>query len=191
MLQDLIISRVRVKILSVFLLSPTEMFYVRQVVRKTEEEINAVRRELSHLEKVGFLEKESRGNRLYYKIRKNYPLYFELLGLINKTKGLGKIIYKKRRKLGKIKFAMLSGQFARAKLPKKSKVDLLIVGNIFANEIAKTIKNAESKLKREINYTVMDENEFDYRKKRNDPFIKDILSGSRIMVIGDEEELLE
>lgn len=191
MLKDLIVSRVRVKILELFLGNPGQMFHVREVVRRVNEEINAVRRELQHLEKGGMLTKEPRANRLFYYFRKDYPLYFDLLALIAKTTGLGANLIKNRTKLGKIKFAMFSGRFVRKLAPNPDNVDLLIVGQVVLPELAVLIRQEEGKLGRELNYTVMTEEEFEFRKKRRDPFIVDILSGGRTMIIGDEEELVK
>lgn len=190
MLTDLIISRVRVKILKLFFLNPGKMFHVREIVRRTDEEINAVRRELSHLEKVGLMMKEQRANRLFYSTRKDYPLYFDLLELIVKTAGMGGDIIKNRVRLGKVKFAMISGEFARGKLKGGNNVDLLVVGKIVLPELSQIVKEEEVRREREINYTVMSEEEYEFRKKRRDPFVLEILQGSRILVIGDEEELV-
>jgi len=191
LLEDLIISRVRVKMLSLFLSNPAMIYHVREVVRQVGEEINAVRRELAHLEKAGMLAKEQRANRLFYRFRKEYPLYFELMELIGKTTGLGWDIVKNKTKLGKIKYAMLSGRFLRG-LPHKggNDVDLLIVGSVVLPELAAYVKAEEVKKERELNYTVMSEEEFAFRKRRRDPFVLEILSGSRVMLIGDEEELV-
>lgn len=191
LIEDLIISRVRVKMLTLFLSHPGSMFHVRDIVRKVSEEINAVRRELAHMEKAGMVTKEQRANRLLYTFRKEYPLYFELLELIGKTSGLGADILKARAKLGKIKFAMLSGRFLR-RLPKRdsTSVDLLIVGTIVLPELAQLVKSEEVRREQELNYTVMTEEEFQFRKRRRDPFVLSILERSRIMVIGDEEELV-
>lgn len=190
MLHDLIVSRVRVKILALFLGNPGTMFHVREIVRRTDEEINAVRRELAHLEKAGLLSKEPRANRLFYSVRKDYVLYYELMELIAKATGLGADIIKNKAKLGKIKFFMLSGKYVRGEKPKPNDVDILIVGNIVLPEISVIIKAEEVRRGREINYTVMTEDEFVFRKRRNDPFVKDILWGSRVMIMGDEEELI-
>lgn len=190
MLKDLIISRVRVKILELFLGNPGKIFHVRDIVRKTDEEINAVRRELLHMEKAGMVTKEPRANRLFYGFRRDYPLYFELLSLVTKTSGLGGEILKKRIRLGRVKFAMLSGRFVRGKPRGPNDVDLLIVGNIVLPELSQIIKSEEVRKENEINFTIMSEEEFMFRKSRNDPFVKDILMGSRIMIIGDEEELV-
>lgn len=191
MLEDLIISRVRVKILQLFFLSPNKIYHVREIVRRCEEEINAVRRELLHLEKGGLMSKERRANRLFYMLRKDYPLYYDLLELIVKSYGLGGELIKNKMKLGKIKYAMLSGRFAR-NIPKVgSEVDLLVVGKVVLPELGQIVRKEEVKRETEINYTVMSEEEFDFRKRRRDPFILDVLKGSRIMVVGDEYELVK
>lgn len=191
LLEELIISRVRVKMLALFLNNPSMIYHVREVVRQVGEEINAVRRELAHLEKAGMLAKEQRANRLFYRFRKEYPLYYELMELFGKTTGLGWDIVKNRAKLGKMKFAMMSGRFLRG-LPHKggSDVDLLIVGSVVLPELATFVKAEEVKKERELNYTVMTEEEFSFRKRRRDPFVLEILSGSRVMLVGDEEELV-
>lgn len=191
MLEDVIISRVRVKILTLFLSHPREIFHVREIVRQTKEEINAVRRELLHMEKCGLVNKEHRANRLYYAFRKDYPLYFELLELVAKTTGLGGSILKNKNKIGKAKFIMFSGPFIRNSLRKSESVDILAVGNIVMPELSQLIKEEEVKKSTEINYTVMTEEEFNFRKRRRDPFILDVLAGARIMIIGDEEELVK
>lgn len=190
MLEDLITSKSRIKLLNVFLSYPSEMFHVRELVRRTGDEINAVRRELAHLEKNGILSKEPRANRVYYYFDKNYEFYFDLLRIGSKTIGLGEKILKNRVKLGRVKYAMFSGRFAR-RLPKGPEdVDLLIVGTIVLPELALLVREEEKRLDAEINYTVMTEEEFEFRKKKRDPFILSILNGSRVMVIGDEESML-
>src|SRR3989344_4248152 len=191
MLEHIIISRVRVKILTLFLSNPGKIFHVRDIVRKVSEEINAVRRELLHMEKAGMVSKEPRANRLFYTFRKDYPLYFELLELVAKTTGLASDIIKQKAKLGKIKFAMLSGRYLRG-LTKVSQndVDLLIVGTVVLPELSQLVKAEEIRRERELNYTVMSEEEFAFRKRRRDPFVLSILEGSRLMIIGDEEDLV-
>lgn len=188
-LQDLFVSKVRVKILKVFLESPQEIFYVRQLVRLTGEEINAVRRELLRMEKRGMVEKESRGNRLYYHFKRDYPFYSELIRLVAKTTGLGKSFLRFKNKLGKVKYAFMSGKLARRRQHHEDDVDLLIVGDVVLPQVASLVGQFEQELKREINYSAMTKEEFDFRKKRRDPFILRILAQSRIMLMGDEEEM--
>ncbi len=190
-LRDLFISKTRVKLLKVFLANPKKIFYVRELVRLTDEQINAVRRELERMKKKKMASSEERGNRLYYNFRKDYLFFDELLALVGKTTGLGSEIIRNQRKIGKIKFAMLSGRFLKKQPKKKNEVDLLIVGQVVLPQIASIIRAEEARRKEEVNYTIMGEEEFDFRKRRRDPFIQGILSGSRVMLIGDEEALIK
>jgi len=190
MLADLITSQSRIKLLNVLLAQPSEMFHVRELVRRTGDEINAVRRELLFLEKKGILTREPRANRVYYSLSKNYPFYFDLLRIGSKIVGLGAGILKNRVKIGRIKYAMFSGKFARRMEKKPTDVDLIIVGTIVLPELALLIRDEEKRLRREINYTVMTEEEFLFRKKKRDPFILSVLTGSRVMLFGDEESML-
>lgn len=191
MLDDLIISKTRLKILHLFLENPTKIYHVREITRKVDEEINAVRRELAFLEKKGILRKEPRANRLYYGIRRDYPFYIDLLTLWTKTKGLGGGILKNRPKLGKIRYIVMSGKFTHGLERQPEDVDLLVIGDIVLPELALLVRGEEARRGKEVNYTVMTEEEFSFRKKRNDPFIQKILTASKIMIVGDEEDLLK
>src|SRR3989344_8164681 len=191
MLDDLIISRVRIKILTLFFLNCEKIYHLREIQRQTSEAMNAVRREMQHLLKKGLMSSEARGNRKYFRLRKDYPLYFDLLGLIYKTQGLGRAFIENRSRLGKVRFVMFSGRFLR-NLPKKTnEVDILLVGKVVLPEIVQIVKKEEERRGVEINYTVMSEDEFAFRKQRKDPFVIGVLSGSRIMIIGDEEEMVK
>ena len=189
-LQNLMISRVRVKMLELFFLNAEEMYYVRQITREIKEEINAVRRELARLLSCGLLKSEERGNRLYYFLNKRYLYYQEIQQMIVKGTGLGKKIRKKRRKLGKLNFVMFSGRYIRGLNPTRDEVDLLVIGDIVLPELQALVKEAEKHLGRELNYAVFSLEEFVFRKTRRDPFVMDILFGSRVMVIGDEVEFV-
>lgn len=190
-LEDIITSKVRIKVLELFFSDLTEMYHVRGIVRETDEEINAVRRELERLEKAGILKNEKRGNRLYYWVRDDYDFFGELLAMISKTTGLGAELVSSKNKIGKLNYVMFSGRFARRKERKRDdEVDILIVGDVELPELANLIRVEESKRGSEINYTVMSREEFEFRKKRRDPFLLSILSGSRVMVVGDEESLV-
>jgi DNA-binding transcriptional ArsR family regulator len=190
MFDDLITSKTRVKVLYSFFEKPDEMYHVREIVRRVDEEINAVRRELIYLEKKGVLKKEPRANRVYYFPDKTYPYFFDLIRVIAKSRGVGLDIIANKVKLGKIKYAMLSGRFVRGIRQNSEEVDLLVVGTVVLPELTLLVKREEARIKHEINYTVMTEEEFSFRKKRQDPFISSIIYGSRIMLLGDEETLI-
>ncbi len=189
-MQDFIVSKVRVKLLEEFLSHPAEMFYIRELTRKVDEEINAVRRELIHMAGLGMVKEEKRGNRIYYTFNKNYLYHKELMSMVGKSTGLGREVGKSAPKLGNIKFAMIAGRFVRHMPRAKDTVDLLLVGDVILPQLSELIREQEAKLGREINYTAMTTEELGYRKTHNDPFIGRILEGSRVMIIGDEEDLV-
>jgi hypothetical protein len=190
-LQDFMISRVRVKLLKLFFTQSEDMFYVREITRKTKEEINAVRRELDRMIGVGLLKSEQRGNRLYYLLNTRYVFFQELRQMVVKATGLGKKIRQLRRKLGTIDFVMFSGKFVRRKLASQGEVDILVIGDIVMAELTDIVKEEEQTVGREINYAVFSRDEFEFRKQRRDPFIMDVLYGTRVMVIGDEDDFAE
>ncbi|TSC64771.1 MAG: DNA polymerase beta domain-containing protein region [Microgenomates group bacterium Gr01-1014_93] len=190
-MEDLIISRVRVKILQLFLSNQTELLHVREIVRQVDEEINAVRRELARLEKYGAVDSEWRANRRLYKFRKDYKFYRELLGMVSKTIGLGGAIVSGKSRLGRIKFAFAAIRFLKGEPAGVEDVDLLIVGQVVLPELQAMVANEQAKREAEINYSYMDEAELQFRVKRKDPFILRVLIQPKIMLIGDEQELLE
>lgn len=191
MLIDLFISKVRVKILELFLSNPGQAYHVRDIVRRVTEEINAVRRELARLERTGLLSSEWRANRRYYGVKKDHIFYFELLSMVNKSVGLGGAIIINRAKLGKIRYAMLSGSFVRGKAYAAGEIDLFVVGTVVLPELGAIVREEEARRNREINFTPMTEEEFAFRKNRRDPFVMGVLSKPRVMLIGDEEEMVK
>lgn len=191
MLEDIIISKVRVKLLTLFLRNPGKIFHVREITRRIEEEINAVRRELARMEKAGMVTSEWRQNRRYYSFRKDYPLFPELSSLIAKTVGLGADIIKNRVKLGRVRFALISMAFAKGMPSNPNDVDVLLVGNIVLPELTLLVKEEELKRNQEINYTAMTEEEYIFRKRRRDPFLMTIIEKPRLMLLGSEEEMLK
>jgi len=190
MLKDLFISKTRVKLLETFLSDPNQMYHVRDLVRRTAEEINAVRRELARMEVVGMVKKEPRGNRLYYWFRQDYLFFADLLSLVAKTTGLGAALIKNRSKLGRVSLMMLSGRFVRHQARKDpDEVDLLVVGEVVMPELAGLVHAEETRRGLTINYTPMTEDELKFRRTRKDPFLQGILLNSRCVILGDEQDL--
>lgn len=190
-LSDLIISKVRVKLLKIFLSQPKEMYYVRELTRITKEEINAIRRELEHLQKTGLLKSEKRGNRLYYSLKTSFSIYPELSNLITKSTGFGRLIVKNRSKLGFIKYAFVSQKLSRGLKREPEEVDLMIIGKVIMPQVSQLVKTIEKMLNTELNYSCMTEEEFIYRKSHKDPFIIKVLLQPKVILIGDEIALQE
>lgn len=158
--------------------------YVREIARNTEENINAVRRELANLEEIDLLKSERRGNSRYYVVNKKMPIYNELAGIILKTEGVAKVLQNSLSGMG-VEMAFIYGSFASGKAGVESDVDIFIIGKINEEELIKEIREVEKRLSREINYVLFTAEEFERREKRKDPFVLNVLKEPKIMVIGD------
>jgi hypothetical protein len=186
----LFISKVRIKILKLFFLHPDVPYHIRGVVREISEEINAVRRELLRLEYIKLLKSERKGNRLYFTLQDNFPFYNELLSIVYKTFGLGGEIIRCQKELGDIKFGLLTKAYTKGIKMTSSDVDLILVGQVNIPALTAAVQRAERQTGREINYTVLKDSEFILRKKRRDTFVLGMLQGSKVMLIGDEDDLM-
>lgn len=189
MLKEILISEVRVKMLSLLLVqSHGESLHVRDIVRKVGTEINAVRRELQRMTRIGLLKRRPRGNKIYYDVNPQFIFYPELVSLVAKEVGLGAELIKRAKELGNIRYAAVAKPLLRGRVAGSTDVDVLIVGSVDAVLLKEIITRAELEHKHEINYTVMGDEEFTFRKRRKESFIVQLLSQSRVMLIGDEEE---
>jgi len=188
MLNKLFVSEVRVNILKLLLLNPKRGFHIRAVVRQVNAEINAVRRVLDNLFEIGLVTRRQSSNKIFYQVNTQHPFYQDLLSLVAKEEGIGAAIIKNEKKLGDVEYAVLSLSFLRGRKSTALDVDLFMVGDINVDLLKNIVKEEESKINREINYSIMSSEEFFNRKRTNDPFIYKILTQSRTMLIGDEEK---
>lgn len=192
MLEHLFGSRTRVKLLSLFLRQPEEPIFVREMTRRVGTQINAVRRELANLLKLGLIvetvelesgEKKAKQPGLkkkYYKVNPDFRLLKELSALLLRAQAL----YEGRLdqeipKLGDVRYLAFLGVFLGEKAP----VDVFIVGTINEGQLKKSIQEAERALGYEINFSVMALEEFRYRKDMTDKFLYSILEGRKHVVI--------
>ena len=101
MLEALIPSKTRVKLLSLFLLNPGREYYVREIARMTEENTNAVRRELANLESFGLITGQKKGNQQYYTVKRDFFLYDDLQKIVIRTEGVARTIRENLPALGR------------------------------------------------------------------------------------------
>lgn len=174
-------SEARVKILGYLFFNNKES-YIREISRKLKLYPSAVKREIDNLVGIGIIEKEN--NKII--LNQDNNIIIDLKNLFLKTDF---IIYPIKEALNnkKIEFAFVFGSFARGEYREDSDVDLMIVGNINQEYVFNLLRNAEEKIKREINPVVWTiEN---LKKERNSGFVKDIFKKGIIMIKGDENEL--
>lgn len=189
-LDYLFVSKVRIKCLKYFFFNPDVPIHLRAAVRELDEEINAVRRELSRLEESSILRVENRGNRKYFSLNYSHPFFDELLSIFHKSFGLGGSLVRNAKKIGEIDYAILTSSYTRGIRMGIHDVDLVVVGQVELEHLSDYIQKAEKQLGREINYTVLKRSEFELRKKRRDSFVMELLNTSKIVLIGSEEELM-
>ncbi len=191
MLQALFSSKVRVKLLTHFFSHPEEPFYARSLTRQVGEHYNAVWQELNNLERIGLLVSERDANVKYYRLNSDFPIYEELKRIIFKTSGLGQALREALDHLGAVEWAFIYGSVAAGDEDSSSDVDLMLVGEVDLLALSPVIALLEDQLGRRINYLPLTHKELAQRLANGDPFIRNVLAGPKIMLIGDEDALRE
>lgn len=194
MLEHLIGSKTRLKLLQLFFRSSGRSFYVREMARQLETQLNAVRREIANLAKLGIIsqvdastakiEEIGTERSKYYKLNTDFLLYPELQALLIKSQELEeqKLVEDIKRRGGKIKFLLLTGNFTAES---EALTDLLIVGQIKAVAIAKLIRDFEKIVGKPIRYTVMEEEEFKDRREIGDRFLYSVFESKNIVSLDE------
>ena len=191
MIDSLFGSKTRVKLLHLFLNNPEKSFYVREITRMIDEQINSVRRELANMVSVGIVQQDAIDNKLYYSVNDDYPYIKPLAAIFSdkNTEGgagaAGGVSWKDS--LGRmrgLKLAIISGKLV---VGSSSAVDLLLVGDdMSAVTIKNLVKKIEKDRKIEINYAVISYDDFYYRMSVKDRFIMDIIRNKHSALVDTE-----
>jgi hypothetical protein len=196
MVEQLFGSKTRVKLLSLFFNNPGRPFYVREITRKIDEQINSVRRELANLLSIGLVSSDGSNNRLYYEVNPKYEYYEQLRSIfttmpmksndpvVKETREEDKII-KRLRSTGLVTFAFLTGGFTH---DTSTNVDIFVVGDVNKARLAKVVADMEKDMGRELNYSALTPDEYQYRLSLNDRFITNVLGAKKIVIIDGQEE---
>lgn len=187
MLEHLFGSNTRIKLLQLFLNNAEKEYFVRELTRLLNAQINAIRRELQNLEDMGLIEVieiDKDGdpqNRKFYRTNPKFLLLPELKNIIQKSQFIMERKFADSlQKIGDVHFLALTGSFVgEANIP----TDILIVGHIEQGKLKLKLKNFEENFKREINYTLMEPEEFNYRRNVADRFLYSILDSKKIVII--------
>jgi len=190
MLYKLFSSKTRVEILRLFLFNAGNSFYQRQISSFTKQPIRGVQREVEKLHKIGFLEKSIQGNRIYYKVNRNTPIFEDLKNIFLKSVGIAEAL-KENIKDNKIKIAFIYGSYAKGEESLLSDIDLMVIGDISSKQLSGLLAKPKTELMREINYAVFSLNEFIGKAMQKDHFINSVLKDKKIFIIGSDDELKE
>lgn len=196
MIDALFGSKTRVKLLHLFLNNPGKSFYVREITRLVDEQINSVRRELSNMLNVGIITNDNSDNKLYYSVNQRYEHYLPLKAIFGDQKAkedateVGHASSTSWREIIKdlpgLRVVIAAGMLVP---DSGSKVDLLLVGSVTSTKLKKVIKTIEKLEGRELNYSVVTYDEFYYRLSVRDKFITEILNSSHDVVLDTDKVL--
>ncbi|MDD5692903.1 MAG: transcriptional regulator [Patescibacteria group bacterium] len=188
MYETLFGSKTRVKLLALLLTNTGRAFYVREITRTIDEQINSVRRELLNLKSIGLVKSNEKKGKIYYEANTKFEFYSELKRIFEKTgktpTGEDKVTFG-IRKSGDISYAALMGAFVG---DTASQVDLFVVGEVDKRKMKSVLANLEKELKREVNYCVMTLNEYEDRKMLFDRFLTELMASPKKILIDSLEE---
>ena len=198
MIDALFGSKTRVKLLHLFLSHPGQAFYVREITRIIDEQINSVRRELSNMLEVGVITSDSADNKLYYQVNQRYDYYSPLRAIfagepmdVSKPSLSGGDVVGEQylsaiSGIAALRVAILSGILVKGST---SPVDVLLVGTLPAAKVKAAMAIIEKLEGREINYSVMPYEDFYYRLSVRDRFITEILNSKHTVAIDKDNAL--
>ncbi|MDI6807895.1 MAG: nucleotidyltransferase domain-containing protein [Candidatus Eisenbacteria bacterium] len=182
-------SKVRRDLLRLYFTNVDEEYYLRQLERLLGFSAANIRRDLLKLKETGLFKTRAVGNLVFYSLNKDYPLCNELKSIVFKTIGVEGSLKKIVNATEGVEVAMIYGSFAAGEETGKSDIDLLIIGEPNEEYLMAGIDKLERDLRREINYTIYSKMEYKKRKRKNDSFIRKVLTKPKIMLEGSEDDL--
>lgn len=183
MYETLFGSKTRVKLLSLMLTNPGHAFFVREITRKIEEQINSVRRELLNLKSIGLVKSSEKRGKVYYEVNPKFEFYSELKKMFdkaNKSLDTEDKLSVNMRRAGDVYYAALMGGFVG---DTANQVDLFIVGTVDKRKLKPILGELEKELGREVNFCIMEQDEYEDRRMLFDRFLTEIESGPKKVVV--------
>lgn len=200
MIEQLFGSKTRVKLLQLFYSNPNRSFYVREITRKIDEQINSVRRELGNLLSIGIITSDDAKNKLYYEVNQKFEHYEPLQQIFGGgvKKSIGKKVQDddvedngleaELRAVGHIELAVLTGQFTR---DDTAGVDILVAGQVNNNAMQKFVDQLEKQENKSLRYAVMSVPDFKYRQQIHDRFAVSIQAAKKQVIVDTHNLLTE
>ena len=178
-------SKLKRKLLTYSFTHPDESYYVRELASLIREDPGNLSRELKKLEDEGLYTSAVKGRVKVFSLNKKYPLFKELKKIVSKTEGVQGSLEGLVRKHPGITLAFVYGSYAKEREKKSSDIDLVVVGEFARGPFTRDVRELESKLNREINFTHYSRSEFERERKGEGGFLNLILK-DRIVVLKGE-----
>jgi DNA-binding transcriptional ArsR family regulator len=164
MIETLISSKTRVKLLLKFFLNSSNRAYLRGLEEEFGESTNAIRLELNKLEEAGMVSSNVQGNKKFFMANVKHPLFSDLNSIIRKYVGIDTIIDNVISQLGEVERVYLTGEFAKGN--DSNMIDLELVGLVNTQYLSSLVEKAEPLIKRKIRYVIYSTEEFTALKQR-------------------------
>ncbi len=159
MLETLISSKTRIKLLLKFFLNSNTTAYLRGLEEEFGESTNSIRLELNRFEKAGFLLSFSQANKKIFKVNDSHPLFKDINSIVLKLVGLDHVIDYVLKHMGDLKKVYLVGNLSNGK--DSDKIELILIGDINEEFLKELIGKTEKKINKSIHYKHYKESEFD------------------------------
>jgi hypothetical protein len=163
-LDSLITSKTRIKMLLKFFINSSASAYLRGMAEEFGESTNAIRHELNNLSKAGYLISKEEGRTIMYKANTKHPLYNEVKNLVHKYLGIDQIIENILSRLGELEAAFIVGDYANGK--DSGKIEIVLIGNIDEVYLAKLVEKARKMIHRDIAIHTESFENFEKEKER-------------------------
>lgn len=175
----------------VLLFSHTDQsFFLRQIARSADSGMGSVQRELAQLADAGILTKTASGRQVYFQANAQCPIFNELRQLVTKTMGVGDALKSTLEQLGsRIICAFVYGSMASGGVTAESDIDLMVIGRLSFSDVVTALHPVQDTLGREINPTVYPEDEFKAKIEAGHHFLKTVLAGEKIFLVGGADDL--
>jgi predicted nucleotidyltransferase len=177
-------SKIRRRLLTYYFTNTTARHHLRDLAQRLDVDPSNLSKELGRLEREGLFRSELSGHQKYFELNRNYPLFKEVRGIVEKTVGAVPLLSQSLKTVKGIEEAYLYGSFARNQQIASSDVDVLVIGKPNGEALEEVVRKLERQLGREINYTVLTAKEFQSRRLRKDAFLENVWHNKRVPLLG-------
>lgn len=178
-------SKTRAKLLALFFDNPEKSYYVREITRVIDEQINSVRRELNNLSSLGLVKTENYENKVYYAANMKHPFARPMTEIFARSSS-AKDVAEGRVTVRKVDSVweeyvrpvanLISGLVVTNRIPGQDGLDLLIIGDDRTHKLTKWAEVIEKRQGKPLNYTIMSRDDYLYRKSVRDKFLAEVMS---------------
>lgn len=188
MLEKLFRSRAEVAVLDIVLFE--DGLHLREIARRAGVSPFEAKRELDTLSALGILIPEKRGNQVAFHANGKCTFIGDLRNLFRKTESIIGKIRQNAAGLKGIRYCMVFGSASRGQISEKSDIDILVIGDVDEDELGRVVLNLQKESRREINYILWNESDFNRKLGARSSFLAGIHKRGFVWIGGDKDEFV-